>query len=215
MSVDATEIPNAEVPEGGGVYEAPPSGNFLTRTFFGLPVWTWGIIVIGGGILAFFLIKNLGGQQNADTSTSPNGLQIDPTTGLQTYSTGGVNGGINPAGAFAGETQFNPLGDQNALLQQILANQQGNVSPGTSTGTNTLVNGYATSGGETLNQSAARYGKQGSTLYYSQAPQLVQLKAKINEWWSQQGKPGDPSQKFANVIIPAGTPVYIGSAQAA
>lgn len=190
---------------------AQPEGNFFTRHIGGLPIWGWAaIVVVGVGVAWWFFWRNGSSNTSTDAQSVPNGLAIDPSSGLP-YGTSG-QGGLNPAGAFAGETTYDPFANTNSLLQQILNNQQNGVNPPTTTGSSSLVNGFAISKGETLNQIAARFGLKGESIYYSNNPNDVALRGQINTWYGVQGKPGNATQKFANVVIPAGYPVYLGSA---
>lgn len=93
-------------------------GGFLKGQTGPLPNWAWGLVIIGGIGLAYFLPKLFGGgrgttgQTSTDTGTSDQsglGLAIDPTTGLPYAVEGLVPSGGTVAGTGTGSVQPPPI----------------------------------------------------------------------------------------------------------
>lgn len=162
MAVDNPTPPDA-VPSD--IPAQPQQGNFLTRKIWIFPLWGW-VVIIGGGIAIWFFVFRKMGQSNTD-QTQAGGLAIDPSSGLPYQSNG--QGGLNPGGALAGDVAFDPNGNTDTLLQQILANEQQNVSPPTTTGTSVVsTTGYIQANGNaTLSQIAASYGTTATDLVFN------------------------------------------------
>jgi hypothetical protein len=218
MAVDSGQFAAPEGGAGGAdiAPEAPPQpsgfGGFISRRVFGLPVWSWVIILGVGGIIAYFVIRSntQANAQDVSNTAQAGGLGIDPATGLP-YATNGT-GGINPGGAFAGETTYDPFANTNALLQQLLNQQQQNTNPPTSPGGNTsplALPGYDPNTriytlpvGMTLAQVAALFGVTAAAFYYNTASPLDRaLHDTLQKYGGYKGT--------ETHIFPKGTQVYI------
>lgn len=85
-------------------------GGFLKGSTGPLPNWAWGVVIVGGIAIAYFLPKFFGGkgtgsQTSSNTGTSDQsglGLAIDPTTGLPYAVEGLVPSGGTVAGTGSG-----------------------------------------------------------------------------------------------------------------